>query len=1099
MKRGGRTWSTTLTSIGKFAGHRRTMDILQPSAVVSRTDNGQTGGRRTGTGVFVTARGTHVRLLGAFEVVHDGQAMEVGGPVGQAILAVLASAPDTKVLPDQLTAAVWGSPDAVTADNLYRHISRLRHALEPVGLGIVGHRPGYRLPVVTEQVDVVQFDEMLRTARALSDSDPHDAAERLAAALRLWRGPRALDNLTQPGIRRLAAGLDARRLDAEEDLAELELHRGRPEIVLDRLHMLTAAHPLRPRLTAALAKALHGTGRVDEAHRELDMAEQVSRTGSVHPAISQARQAISGTSRQPERAIARPAVPRSSTRPDTMVPFQLPAGTVHFTGRGDHLASLLGMWPDHPAARRTEDSAEPAIDDSIHGEAVASPVATIAVVDGMAGVGKTALVVHAAQQLADRFDDGVLFVDLRGFTPGVYPSSALYALDALLRGLGVPGDQIPPDLDTRTALYRTVTARRRVLIVLDNAADETQLQHLLPASPGCLVLVTSRRRLAGLDDATHVSLPLLPPGEAAALFRALVGDRATSADQQTIEQIVSRCGYLPLAIRIAAARLRSSRASTPKRILGELDMARETGHGLDWLSDGHRAVAAALEASYRNLAPDQQRAFRFLGLHPGTDIEPYALAALTHTTVAVAQRLLDGLHAANLVDQQVYHRYTLHDLVASYTRTLVHQDTEPDQHEALNRLLDHYAHITSIATELAYPWPASPRPRTTTTNTPTPFLGTDSQARQWLDTELDNILAAAHHAHSQRRPDHTIHQSATLRRYLRNRGCHTDARTLHQLALRLAHDTGDRGSEQAALHGLGDINFWQGHYEKAADCYERQLAITRDIGDRAAELTALCGLGDTHRAQDRYREAAGYYEQLSALARDIGDRTGEQVALKAFGAIHHAQGRYEQATDCYQRSLVLARELGNRVAEQGALHGLARVQWLQGWHRHAADNYRQELAIARDIDNRICEQRALCGLAAVHHSLAQYRPAADCYDQALAIASRIGLRDGQFEALQGLGRAHHALGHHRDALNHHRSALKMATELGRPTDQACAHDGLAHTMHALGDATSARHHWSTALDILNNLNVNHTDEHLTVSNIHAHLATCQDQARPAAG
>ena len=370
----------------------------------------------------------------------------------------------------------------------------------------------------------------------------------------------------------------------------------------------------------------------------------------------------------------------------------------------------------------------------------------ISAVDGMAGVGKTALAVHAAHQLADRFEDGVLFTDLHGFTPGAEPTSPEHALDSLLRGLGVPGDQIPPDLTARTALYRTVLGRRRVLIVLDNAADETQLQPLLPSAPGCWVLVTSRRRLAGLDDAAHLSLPALPPSEAAALFRALVADRVNPTDDRNIEQIVSQCGYLPVAIRIAAARLRANRASTPARLLAELTDALDNGHGLDWLSDGHRAVTAALEVSYRHLTHDQQHAFRLLGLHPGSDVEPYALAALAHTTVAQAQRLLDDLHAANLVDQPVYHRYTLHDLVATYARNLAAVDPEPDRHAALDRLFDHYAHVTSAAMDLAYPWEADLRPRTPPTATPTPSLGDDQQARQWLDTELDNLLATAHYA-----------------------------------------------------------------------------------------------------------------------------------------------------------------------------------------------------------------------------------------------------------------------------------------------------------------------------------------------------------------
>lgn len=986
-----------------------------------------------------------------------------------AILATLAYPPDTKVLPDQLTAAVWGTPGAVTVDNLYRHVTRLRHALAPIGLGIVGHRPGYRLPMHAEQVDAVQFDELLRTARSLADTDPDHAIDRLVAALDLWRGPRALDNLTQPGIRRIAAALDARRLDVEEDLADLELHRGHPEIVLDRLHTLTAAHPHRPRLTAALVQALHATGRTDEAKSELQKAEEVTRSGVEHAALAKARHVVSGGDHQPRRA----------ARLSADVPFQLPADTVHFTGRGDQLTRLLGLWPNN-------------LDDR---DGAAPGTVVISAVEGMAGVGKTALAVHAAHQLADQFDDGVLFVDLRGFTPGADPLAPEHALDYLLRGLGVPGDQIPPDLETRAALYRTTLARRRVLIVLDNTADETQLQPLLPSAPGCWVLVTSRRHLAGLDDAVHLTLPVLPAVDAAALFRALVADRATPADTPIIEEIVALCGCLPLAIRIAAARLRSSRASTPARLLAELADVLGTGQDLDWLSDGHRAITATLGVSYHHLTQHQQHAFRLLGLHPGTDIEPYALAALANTTIDHTQRLLDHLHAASLVDQTDYRRYTLHDLVATYASTLAHQDPEPDQHAALDRLFGHYAHTTSVAMglacpwDVAYPWESDQRPRTPADDTPIPSLEDDVQALRWLDTELDNLMAAAHHAPNHGRPDHTSHQAILLHRYLRIRGRYTNACTLHNEALRHARMTGDRVGEHHALLGLGIIHFLQGHYEQAADGCRGALAISRETGNRTGEQLALHILGDVHKMQNRFALATDYLERTLAIVREIGNRIGEQDTLHCLGEIHQSLGRHEQATDCYQRVLAISRDIGHPSGVHSALRGLGDIQWLQGQPGPAIDTYQQMLAMTREVGHRINEQFALCGLGNIHRGLGQYRSAADYYQKTLTLAHQTGDRDCQFEAHQGLGRVHCAIGYHHEALDHHHTALALATDLGQPADQARAHDGLAHTFHALGDTTRARRHWHAALDTLTNLKLDHADEpEVTTATIQAHLA-----------
>jgi tetratricopeptide (TPR) repeat protein/DNA-binding SARP family transcriptional activator len=994
----------------------------------------------------MAVRAPYFRLLGSFRLTCDQVQVSVGGPVAQALLAVLAYPPDTKLLPDQLIAAVWGVSNAVTTDNLYHFITRLRRALAPIGLDIVGHRPGYRLPVNADQVDAARFDELVRTARALRDTDPDEAVHRLREALALWQGSRAMDNLILPGIRRIADGLDARRLDAEEELAELDLHRGQPDQVLDRLRALTATHPARPRLTAALVRALHATGRTDQARTVLVDAEHTAgRNGeAVHPALAHARAVLSGSGT---------AVQRCSSPAD--VPFQLPADTLHFTGRVEQLGRLLDLWPDGDAGPRT---------------------VVVSAIEGMAGVGKTALAVHAAHRLADRFADGVLFVDLRGFTPGADPMPPEQALDYLLRGLGVPGDRIPPDLDARSALYRTLLARRRVLIVLDNAADESQVEPLLPSGTGCLVLITSRRHLAAVDDATHITaLPGLDPGDAAALFRALARDRVTAAEQRTVDQIVALCGYLPLAIRIAAARLRFAQASTPARLYAELTDA-SGARRLDWLSDGHRAVTAALAASYHHLTPDQQHAFRLIGLHPGTWVEPYALAALADTSVDHAQRLLSDLQGASLLDQSSYRRYTLHDLIATWAATLADDEAEPIRNAALDRLLDHYAHVGALAIDLVYPHDAGQRPRPSATPNPVPSLNSRGDAQAWLDNELDNLVAAALHAAGRGRPDHTIRQSATLRSYLRARGRYSDAIAVHQQAMGVAREAGDRDAERTALRDLGHIYRLQGRYELAADCYQRALTIAGETGDRNGEHTALHGLGHVHYMQDRYNSAADCYQQALTIARETGDRNGEHDALRGIGHVHVKRGRYQDATRCYQRALTIARETRDRNGEQFALRGLAHVLYLRGDHLQAAGYSQQVLAIARETGDTGGQLFALRSLGHVHRSEGRYEPARRCYERVLAIARETGNRNGQFEAHQALGRLCHADRDHQQALEHHRSALELSLGLGQTEDQARAHDGLARVHQAIGDTSQARHHWHAALAILTALGTDQTDE-----------------------
>lgn len=1032
---------------------------------------------------MVAVRATQIRALGPFELEHDGHVVSVGGPVGQAILTALAHRPDTKVLPAQLITLVWGDPDVVNVDTLYHHVTRLRQVLATVGLDIIGHRPGYRLPIAAEQVDVARFDELLRTARALTSTDPDQAAERLRAALALWRAPQAVDNITLPGIRRLAAGWEARRLDAEEDLAEIDLSRGKPEQVLDRLHTLAAANPDRPRLTAALARALHATGRTEQATTLL---------AGTDPALVTARRELS--------------IREPPARHDPVVPFQLPADTVRFTGRTEHLAHLLDLSPDQSTSPAT---------------------VVVTAVEGMAGIGKTALAVHAAHALADRFADGVLFSDLHGFTPEAEPTPPEQILDQLLRGLGIP--QVPPDLAARVGLYRSVLARRQVLIVLDNAADENQLGPLLPSAPGCRVIITSRRHLAGLDDATHLTLAVLDPIEAAELFRGLAGDRVTHGDHQTVEQIVALCGRLPLAMRIAAARLRLAPAGTPTTLCAELTNALGTGRGLDWLSDGHRAVGAALAVSYQHLTDDQQRVFRLTGLHPGHSIEPYAMAALADTTVDSAARLLDDLYAASLIDQPSHRRYTQHDLVAAYATTLATEMS--GKQTALNRLYDHYAATSSRAMNLSHPWELDRRPNPPATHTPMPTLSTEQDAQAWLDTETDNLLAAAQHSAAQ----HTLHQSATLDRHLTARGRYSAAVLLHQQALTIARQTGNQNTEAVALIRLALAHRVQGRREQATDCFEQALAVARHIGNLNAEAEALIGLavahrlrggdsptfdfldqalaitrqtgnrdteaealislGAAHRLQARLGTAADYFEQALAIIRQTGNRNTEHKALNNLASVHAMQGRPAAALDCFEQALAIARQIGNLNAESEALIGLGALNYMEGRHADAVDRLEQALALTHHIGNLNAHLEALIGLGAVHNTQARHAHALDRYQQALDIGREIGNRNGQFEAHHGIGRAHHATGDHQGALHRHRDALELAVDLDQAPDQARAHDGLAHAQLALGNTGQARHHWQTALSLLTGVGTDHTDEpDVTTEAIRGHLHGLDDHA-----
>lgn len=1026
----------------------------------------------------------HLRfqLLGSFQLLCDGAPVHVGGPTAQAVLVALLHPPDTKVLPGRIMTDVWGESNANALDSLHHYIAQLRRALAPAGLTIRGHRPGYQLTVARESVDAVHFEDLVNAGRRLRDTDPQEAARRFRTALDLWRGPEALDNLTHPGARRLAQELEAVRLDTEEHLAELELAHGDPHRVVHRVRPLVAVGPGHGGLVAVLMRALHAAGRTQEALDICQQAERHARDQGLTP---------SHHVRQAQQDILRDRRPTIGWK--TTSPFQPPADSRHFIGRISELTWLRGLWPD-----------DGSVPDTV----------VVAVISGMPGLGKTTLAVRAAHRLAGRFPDGVLFLDLHGFTPDTEPTTASAALDALLRSLGVPGDRIRGDLAERAALYRSVLAGRRVLVVLDNAAEETQVRPLLPGAPGCLVLITSRRRLARLDDAHHLSLTTLSRIEAVDLFRAGAGDRAAS-EHHDIEQIVDLCGNLPLAIRIAAARLRVSTAMTPATLLARLRLEKK-GNRLAWLDDGERSVAAAIAVSDQHLTADQQRAFRVLGLAPGPSIDPHAAAALTGRPVDQARQLLEGLEEVNLLGPgPVPGHWAFHDFTRDYATLMLSEDGEAERRDALTRLFDYYRHTASVAADMCYPEQAANHDHVPESAAVLPPLDDPVQAETWLDAELPNLLAAAAQAASHGWPSHTSHLSAALAGHLRNRARHGDAETLLGHELVAARHAGDHAGERHALTGLGETYGLMGRYESAGDHYRKALELARASGDRQAECHGLAGLGTVCRATGDYERAVEYYEQALGVARDLRDGPREGYALTGLGDTHLMLGRYPRAEDRYQQALTcfrtcgdrrgechvlvnlgtmrrirgrheraaryhrqaldLARELRDRSREGYALAGLGTVYRQTGDHDRAAECYQQALDLARELRDRYGETSALAGLAGVLVMMGHYEQAAEHYQRALDIARWIGGLNGMFEALYGLGELSRLTGHAEHALTHHCEALDIAGKLKQRHDQARAHQALAQDHEALNQPDQVRLHKEQASRIFADLGVPGTD------------------------
>lgn len=866
------------------------------------------------------AGGVRCEFLGPFRLSNAGASVDVGGPVAQAVLVSLVRWPGTVIGVDQLVEAVWGSAHGVTPDSVYHYVSKLRRSLAGVGLDIEGRLPGYRIRVDRQQVDAHRFDDLLRSARQLGDTDPEEAIHRLRLGLALWRGPRALPGVSVRGVRLYAQELDGRRLDAEEALAELELVRGNPAAVLDRLRSLQASHPNRRRLGILLARAQELTRRDAEAgtppgdHRTL-------RTGGKPLAY----QAPYGAVLSVAGDVA--AVP---------VPFQLPAATRHFTGRDAELARLVGLWEDRsPATART------------------------AAVAGMGGVGKTAFVVLAAHRLASRFPGGVLFTDLRGFTPDARSTSPEAALDTLLRGLGVRADRIPPALDARVALYRSVLAGRQVLVVLDNAAEESQVRPLLPGTADCMALVTSRRRMAGLDDAEHIALDVLEPADAIALLVRVAGDRAAGAGQQVIEDIVRLCGFMPLAIRIIAARLRISRSATAATLLAEL---RAEDGPLAALDDGERSIAHTLAVSYRHLPPAHQQAFRRLGMHTGPDTDLDAAAALLDLDAAAVGYMLNALEAASLVDQPIPGRFTFHNLICAFAaRRDPAAHTDDDRLAARTRLFDHYLHATDRANRLVMPHRFQIPLDGQTSGTPA--FDSRESALRWLDAERHNLTAI----------------------------CRLQEPALDSRRWQLTYL-------------LRDFFYLRKHLEAWIETHRLALAGCERRGDELAEARTRNNLGRALLEIGRRAEASAEYERALALFERVGDEHGRSNALANQATILRAQGEYEAALENQRTALAYYRRAGATRNTGITLRAMALSEAPLGRVTEAAAHASEALEIALGQRSDIDAAQALNALGLAHYHAGEDAAAQAAHQQAIAFSRECGSTYEHAKALHSLGR-----------------------------------------------------------------------------------------------
>ncbi|HET7015752.1 MAG TPA: tetratricopeptide repeat protein, partial [Streptosporangiaceae bacterium] len=739
-----------------------------------------------------------------------------------------------------------------------------------------------------------------------------------------------------------------------------------------------------------------------------------------------------------------PAAPELSTAQSALVgaesppavPRQLPGPVPLFVGREAELARLSGA------------------------------AAAVWVITGTAGVGKTALAVHWAHLVARDFPDGQLYANLRGYDPE-QPLTAADALAGFLRALDVADVDIPSGTDERAALYRSLLAGRRVLVVLDNASEGEQVRPLLPGGPPCVTVVTSRDTLGGLvvrEGAQRLDLGLMSQAHAAGLLRELIGARA-DADPEAAATLADLCARLPLALRLAAE-LAASRDGVR---LADLVTELNGGPRLDLLDangDPRTAVRAVFSWSYQHLDAATARMFRLAGLHPGAELDGYAAAALAGTTLKQAAGALDQLARAHLIDKRQPGRYGLHDLLCAYARELAAEYGADDARAALTRLLDYYLYATAEAVAALYPGERPPAPVATQAVAPMPPIteGPDA-ARAWLDAQRATLNAVVAHAARHGWPGHAVDLAAVLFRYLERSGHCVEAVAIHGQACHAARLTSDHLAEAGALTSLALAQVRQGRYQHGADQLQQALNLFLAAGDVAGQARALGNLGIVRFQQGRYREAEHHYQQVLSLIRDFGDQRSEPTVLTSLGNIALRQGRYRQATSYLEQALTLYRKAGERSLEAYALEILGLVDLRQGRYAQATGRNREALALARQTGNRTCEAYALANLGAIDLHRGHPEQAASLQHEALSMFGELGDRSGQAHARNGLGRVLLATGKGDQARSEHAAALALADRIGDKYEQAFAHDGLGRAHHELGDQRPAARHWRRALEL----------------------------------
>jgi DNA-binding SARP family transcriptional activator/tetratricopeptide (TPR) repeat protein len=897
-------------------------------------------------------------VLGPLRVWRHAAVVDLGPVQQRVVLAVLALQAGRPVGRQQMIDAVWGETQPRNAVNLVqRHVSGLRRALEPDRPGrtpsdlLTWTDSGYLLTLPPGALDLDLFvRELARARTARGVGRLQEAAAALHSALELWRGP-VCDGLSSPFLDAQADRLAESRVSALEDRIELDLVLGDQGDLIAELRDLVAEHPLRERLRGLLMLALYRAGRQADALTAFrDARRQLHDELGVEPSapLQQLHQQI--LTADPALAPGGPAQAGTDVGAKTsrrrVVPAQLPHNIPDFTGRDAELGRLDALLDQDGSGARN--------------------AVVITVITGTAGVGKSALALYWAHRVRDLFPDGQLYVNLRGFGPAGSAMKPAEVIHGFLDAFAVPSDRMPLDLDDRAALYRTILADLRVLVVLDNARDVDQVRSLLPGSPGCVVLVTSRNRLTSLvaaDGARPVELDLLPDAEARRLLSSRLGQDRVASEPASVDEIIKACAGLPLALVVAASNAVANSRLPLSALAGEL----RTTHGrLDALGadDQYTDVRAVFSWSYHALSPPAARQFRLLGLHAGPDIATSAAASLAGVPLAQARRELADLVRAHLVTEWASGRFVIHDLLREYANELsmIH-DSAADRRLAVHRILDHYLQTAYVADQLLHPSrddpiALAPLPLLVATET----LADHRDAVAWLATERQVLLAALRQAVSYGFDTHAWQLAWAVTSYFDRHGHWYDAASSHQEGLKAAQRLDDLQAQAIIRCCLARAYCRLDRHDAAREQLRQALELYQFLGDQAGQGHAHRILAWVLERQGRYGEALTHAELGVDLFRSAGRPAGQAHALNAAGWFHILLGAPGEGLRLCQQALDMQREIEDRLGQAETLDSIARAYTSLARYDEATAYYRQALQLYRESGDRYNEAQILVHL-----------------------------------------------------------------------------------------------------------------------------------------